>query len=418
MPPAFELPVANGPLAVVDLSLDAIRQLLEPQPRPCLSLYLPTHRTVPDNRIDLPSFLHLIEAFEMALAIDRDREEIERLLRPFRRLASDRVFWEHTHEGLAVLGAAGQARVFLLPRPVKPLALVTGRFHTLPLIRMAAAMDRFNVLTLTSRQAHVYQGRFVPGAIDPLEPVSLSPVPLRGVSQDEPLARSTVIDEEVLQPHRMRRLMNASGAVHGGFGGKQDDIDTDTEIFFRHVDEVVHERVSARNGLPLVLVALPQLAAIFRGLSKNPLLLPDYVARDVHLLPDEHLGRCVLPIFMQARERRLARELHRFAVARDRHQAGIDLAEVARAAVAGRVATLLVEEERFEPGRFDTASGAIQPDGPQPADLSRSGGQPAPRTEDLLGSIAETVLMHGGEILSLERIRMPVESGVAAIYRY
>lgn len=418
MPPVFEIPVGNGPFAVVDLSIDAVRQLLEPQPLPCLSHYLPTHRKVPDNRVDRPSFLHLVEAFEMALAIDRDRQEIERLLRPFHRLASDRFFWEHTHEGLAVFGAAGQARIFLLPRSVKPLALVTSRFHTLPLIRMVAAMDRFNVLTLTSREAHVYQGRFVPGAVDPLEPVSLSPFPLRGVSQGEPLARSTVIDEEVLQPHRMRRLMNASGAVHGGFGGKQDDIDTDTEIFFRHVDEVVHERVSARNGLPLVLVALPQLAAIFRGLSKNPLLLPDDVARDVHLLPDEHLGRRVLPIFMRSRERRLARELHRFAVARDRHLAGTDLAEVAQAAVAGRVAALLVEEERFEPGRFDTASGTIHPDGPQPADLSRSGGRPAPRTEDLLGSIAETVLMHGGEILSLERIRMPTESGVAAIYRY
>jgi hypothetical protein len=40
------------------------------------------------------------------------------------------------------------------------------------------------------------------------------------------------------------------------------------------------------------------------------------------------------------------------------------------------------------------------------------------RMEDMLGGLAETVLLHGGEILALDRIRMPTESGAAALYRY
>jgi hypothetical protein len=38
--------------------------------------------------------------------------------------------------------------------------------------------------------------------------------------------------------------------------------------------------------------------------------------------------------------------------------------------------------------------------------------------EDLFGAVAEEVLLHGGGILALDRIAMPTESGVAAIYRY
>jgi len=70
------------------LSLEAVRGLVGPHPGPCLSLYLPTHRTVPDNAVDLPSFRHLVGGFEAALAAAHPRHDIERLLQPFRRLAS------------------------------------------------------------------------------------------------------------------------------------------------------------------------------------------------------------------------------------------------------------------------------------------------------------------------------------------
>jgi hypothetical protein len=47
------------------------------------------------------------------------------------------------------------------------------------------------------------------------------------------------------------------------------------------------------------------------------------------------------------------------------------------AAVAGQVATLLIEADRFEPGQFDRATGAVETDGEQLTDLSRRGDAPA-----------------------------------------
>jgi len=76
-------------LTITALSLEAVRELLEPHPAPCLSVYLPTHRTVPDNRIDRPSFRHLVGALEMSLSAAHRRDEIDRLLRAFRLLADD-----------------------------------------------------------------------------------------------------------------------------------------------------------------------------------------------------------------------------------------------------------------------------------------------------------------------------------------
>jgi hypothetical protein len=94
------------------------------------------------------------------------------------------------------------------------------------------------------------------------------------------------------------------------------------------------------------------------------------------------------------------------------------LAEVAKAAVAGRIATLLIEADRSEPGRLDRETGRIELGGELPGDLSQAGGQPAGRTEDLLGGLAEVVLGHGGDVVALASAAMTAPGGAAAICRY
>lgn len=412
-------------LVVEAVSAAAVRSLLEPHAAPCLSLYLPTHRRVPHNRVDRPAYRHLVEALESALGMTQPRDRTESLLQPFRLLADDTAFWEHTRDGLAVLGSAGRARVFLLQRPVPPLAVVTKRFHTMPLLRAVTAQERFHVLALTSRTARLHEGTIWHdprgGTVERLDPVAL--IPLAGAEPTMDLSRADVIDEEILQPHRVQRGMGpaglgASGVVHGGAGAKRDDIDADTEIFLRHVDACVQEQASRPTELPLLLVAAARLAATFRGLSRNDRLLDEHVAVDPHLLTADALAAAVAPVFARSRAALVARELRAFEQARDRGLAAGDLAEIARAAVAGRVAVLLVEADRFETGLFDRETGAIEFAGTVAVDLSRTGDRPAVQAEDLFGSLAETVLVHGGTILALSRIDMPTESGVAAIYRY
>jgi hypothetical protein len=317
-----------------------------------------------------------------------------------RLLAEDRDFWEHTRDGLAVLAAAGAARVFLLQRPVPPMAVAAERFHTMPLVRAVSGLDRFKVLALTSRVARVFEGTAWSDsrgtAVERLDPVPVGSGPAGEI------LRAEVVDEEIFQPHRVQRGMGIEGIIHGGTGGKRDDVTADTEIFLRHVDETVHDRLSRQSGLPLVLVAQPRLAATFRGLTRNPHLLEEQVPLDPHLMTADELAAAVRPLVAAARQRTIAKAVAAYGQAHDRGLAQGDLADVARAAVAGKVATLLVEADRFEAGRFDRDSGAIE----------------FGAGEDVFGATAETVLLHGGTILALARNEMPTESGVAAIYRY
>jgi len=407
------------------LTPEAVRSLLDPPAPPCLSIYLPTHRRVPDSITDRPAFGHLVEALELRLAAVRSRDVIDRLLRPLRLLAGDAALWRRTQDGLAVLAAEGRARVFLLQRPVAPLAVARPRFHTLPLIRAVTALERFHVLTLTSRSARAWSGCIWH---DPQGDVAerLDPVPLvtePGGDGVEEVSRGDAVTVETVEPHRVKHGMGPSGRggtafVHGGFGARHDDVDRDTEIFLRHVGELVGDQVSRRTGLPLVLVAPARLAAIYRGLSTDPCLLDEGVDLDPHLLAAADLAAAVVPVFTRARAARVAAEVATFEQARGRGRGGADLADVARAAVAGRVATLLVEADRLETGRFDRRTGAVELDGRAVGDLSRTGDEPAVDREDVVGAVAETVFAKGGSVITLPRGEMPTASGVAAVFRY
>lgn len=96
-----------------------------------------------------------------------------------------------------------------------------------------------------------------------------------------------------------------------------------------------------------------------------------------------------------------------FGNAQADHKGTSDLSDAARAAVQGRVRTLLVEDGRVRAGRIDGATGAIEPDA---LDHSEVG--------DMLDDLAEIVLRTGGEVVIVPEERMPSTTGLAAVFGY
>ena len=104
---------------------------------------------------------------------------------------------------------------------------------------------------------------------------------------------------------------------------------------------------------------------------------------------------------------RLARLVEDYGTAKARQAADDDLAQVAAAAVAGRVGTLLVEDGRQVPGRLDAKTGGLRP-----GDLSD------PEVDDLLDDVAEAALRRDGQVVVVPADRMPTRTGLAAVFRY
>lgn len=367
------------------------------QETPCLSLYEPTHRSHPDNQQDPIRFRNLVKALEDSLRRTYPEEKIRALIEPFRNLAADRGFWNHTLDGLAVLAAPGLFLAYRLQRPVPELAVVADSFHTKPLLRILQSADRYQVLGLSRKEIKLFEGNR--DALDEIE-----------LADEVPRTITEALGEELTEPHLTVSTYGsgpAGPAMHHGQGGRKDEVGLDAERFFRAVDRAVLEHHSRPSGLPLVLAALPEHHHLFRRVSHNPFLLEEGI--DVH--PDtvsadelrERAWRAVEPYYLE----RLDALVEAFGAAKAKGFGADDPAQVAEAAVAGRVTTLLIDAGCEIPGRIDSTTGQVALD-----DLDH------PEVDDLLDDLAEWVMRTGGQVVVVPSERMPTETGVAAIYRY
>ncbi|MFO7694482.1 MAG: hypothetical protein R6V57_15460 [Vicinamibacterales bacterium] len=379
------------------LTHDTLRMLLAEHEPPCLSLYLPTHRRRPENQQDPIRYRNLLKVLEESLLSRYPAGVAGTLLGPFRTLASDTGFWNHTWDGLAVLGATGVFQVISLQRPVSELAVVADSFHVKPLLRMLQSADRYQVLSLNRHQIKLFEGNR-----DRLDEVDLAP----GV----PRTITDALGAELTEPHQT--VASYGGTAQGssmrhGHGSKKDEADIDEARFFRAVDRAILEHYSRPSGMPLILAALTEYHTPFRQVSHNPLLMDMGIEVDPGSLTDDQLRARAWTIVEPDFRARLRALVERFEDARSKGRGADDLAQVALAAAASRVEFLLVETERRVPGRLDPASGTMT-----------RGPLEDPRVDDLLDDLAELVLSRGGQVVVVPADDMPAATGVAAIYRF
>lgn len=380
------------------LTRASLAELTAFQGRPCLSLYQPTHRRHPENQQDPIRLRHLVKALETSLPKQLGADAVQALLEPFNALAEDRDFWNHTQDGLAVLSAAGLFRVFLLQQQVAELAVVADSFHTKPLRQQLQSTARYQVLALSLHKVQLFEGDR-----HTLDPVTLA----AGVPQ----TMAAALGEQHTEPHISVSSYGGIGSGHvpmrHGQGGRKDEIDTDAERFFRAVDRAVLEHHSRPSGLPLMLAALPEHHHRFREVSHNPFLMASGLMVDPHGLTHDNLIQRAWDVVAPQQQAQQAAWVDAYATAAAQGLGSENLSQIAHAAVAGRVGTLLIEAERQVAGRIDPSSGRIDA-----ADLAN------PRVDDVLDDLGALVESMGGEVHVLPAERMPGDTGAAASFRH
>jgi hypothetical protein len=371
-----------------------LAELLVDREAPCLSLYQPTHRSHPDNQQDPIRFRNLVKTLEDSLRLKHPTHEQRQLLARFHHVADDGGFWRHTYDGLAIFGGANYFRIFKLQRAVGELAIVADTFHTKPLVRIVQSADRYQVLALSRKAFRLFEGNR-----DVLDEVH----PSQAVSQ----SITDALKAEPAEAHQGVVSKGSAGSVHHGSRSKKDEIDSDTERFFRAVDRAMLEHHSKPSGLPLILGALTEHQTPFRAISHNSHLL----SHGIEINPDalsvealrERAWQVVEPNYLAA----LAKLVDEFGQAQSKWLGTDDLTSIGEAAAAGRVATLLVEANHEVPGRIDRTTGRLVFD-----DLAH------PRVDDLLDDVAGIGRKKGGNVVVVPADRMPTKSGAAAIYRF
>jgi len=247
------------------LTSDMMPELLSVNAGTCISLYMPTHRTHPDNLQDPILFKNLIKKLEQSLLQQYSALEATILLKPFVELANNEEFWNHTLDGLAVLGTVGIFRTIGLPLSIEELTVVADSFHTKPLRKHLQSVERYNVLGLSLHDYHIYEGNR-----NSLTELALAPGIPKNIKE--------ALGDELTDKHSTVASYGGVGGessnMHHGHGGKADEVDIDAERFFRFVAKTINDHYSKPSGLPLILAALPEHHNLFHKVSNILSLLP------------------------------------------------------------------------------------------------------------------------------------------------
>lgn len=379
------------------LTIEHLTNLRGDHKFPCISLYQPTHRRLPDSLKDAICFRNLLKEMEASLNQKYSPDEVHSAMKKFQQFAYDETFWNHRTDGLAIFSSPDIFQMFELQRKVPELIVVADNFHIKPLIRILQSADRYQLLCLTRQEAKLYEGNR-----DCLDQVELTNVPA---------TITEALGSELTEPHLTVASYGSgagvgSNAVHHGHGGRKDENEIDTQRFFRVIDRAILEHYSRPSGLPLILVALSEHQATFRALTHNSFLQADGVCQNPESLSlvdlCEKAWQKVEPFYLS----RLAQLVECYQAAVSDKRGSDDLAQVAKSVMEGRVGTLLVEADRQVPGRLD-ATGKIEP-----KELSN------PEVDDILDDLAESVLKMKGEVVVVPKDRMPSKTGLAATFRY
>ena len=381
------------------LTKELIQELLSAEQNPCISLYLPTHRSHPENLQDPIRFKNLVRQMEQSLLQKYSVNEVKEQLEPFHKLANDGEFWNHTLDGLAVFGATGLFKVVGLRQTVDELAMAADSFHTKPLRRYLQSVDRYHVLGLTLHDIRLFEGNR-----HSLEEVELT--------ADTPKTIQDALGEELTDKHSSVASYGGVGgestSMHHGHGGYKEEAEKDAERFFRVIAEVIYENYSKPTGWPLILAALTEHHSLFQKVSRNPFLLPKGIEINPASVSTDKLIGMAWEIMEPAYLQKLDSLAERFGQARADGKGSDDYKEVAVAAVEGRVDTLIVEADRIIAARITN----LVTGNTQKKNITN------PIVDDLLDDMGELVTKMGGQVMVLPAVKMPSQTGLAAIYRY
>jgi hypothetical protein len=381
------------------LNKELIQELLAVDQATCLSLYMPAHRSHPENLQDPIRFKNLVKQLEESLMLKYSGSEAKKHLEPFEALFTDESLWNHTMDGLAVFSAPGLFKVVGLPVSVDELAMVADSFHTKPLRQYLQSTDRYHVLGLSLHGFRLFEGNR--HALVELE-----------LRADVPESRTDVPGDELTGKHSAVASSEVTGeensSLYHGHGSKKDEEDKDAEQFFRVVANVIYERYSKPTGWPLILAALPEHHSLFQKVNKNPLLLSSSIAINPTSVSPEKLISLAWEIMEPEYMLKLDSLTDRFEQAKAKGKGSDDIKEVAAAAVEGRVDTLLIEAGRMIAVRITN----LVTGNTQKKDLSN------PKVDDLLDDMGELVTKLGGQVIVFPAEKMPSQTGLAAIFRY
>ncbi len=362
---------------------------------PCVSVFMPMHRSGPETQQDLIRLKNLIrEAEERLIARGLRTPEAKELLEPAERLLRDGLFRQHQSDGLAMFLSLGVFHYYPLPFVFEEMVIVTDRFHIKPLLPLLSGDGRYFVLALSQNKIRLLQSTHY----------SVSELDVADVPEN--LAETLRDDDSWKDLHMHSALSGGQGTFSSVTHGSEVDSKENIKRYFRRIDKGLHEFLRNERA-PLVLAGVDYLHPIYKEVNSYPHLMDEGIAGNPERLSagelHERTWTIVKPYFQKAQQE----AVNRYKEFASSGQASNRIRKIIPAAYHGRIELLFVNPDLQQWGTFDPGTDEIH--------LHK---KEKTGDEDLLEFAAIQTLLNGGTVYLVGAEKMSDTDPLAAVFRY
>lgn len=357
---------------------------------PYVSLYMswPEHTPVEKLRIRFKNMLKHVKTVMAETYSDTDFAPYAAELEPYEQ---DPMFWQDSEaNGIGMLTNGAQTYVTPMYEAVDEVATVTEVPQILPLMLDEATATDFDILALNADSIQLYHNHG-----HQVRSVSLP--------DDAPQTLKGTLGTEI-RGGELNSVSQGGGHVtYHGHNEKSAEKASDQRRFYQAVDQYLLTNYSNPKKMPLVLMGLAENVAVFREISKNHHLLPKLaVVKSPATLDFVELDDLLEPVRATLRDRRRQHFANVIENARGNGSYTDELATIVSAALRGQIAILFVQagariHARLEGDQIERDSKAAQ-------------------HANLLNTLADIVLGHGGQVELLPEAHLSAKVGATMRY--
>lgn len=362
------------------MGTELVRDLESHRGYPAISVFLPTHRTHPENNQDSIQLKNLVREVEERLHQELTKREAAGAVKNLAELAEG-IDHEHNLDGLALFASSDFSRCVRLPFSVSARAQIDEAFAVRDLIYAYNRSPHYLVIVFDENHTRLYSAY-----LDVLEEVKLGDFPM---SHGGPGGASRLPGGQGVNPSGVR--------------------DAHRREFVRAVDDEI-KAILKIDDSPLFAVGTEDFLADFNTATQHGERMIGSL-HGSHGDTDAHsLGALVWPIAREGFARERAKTLSRLDSAIGVGKSASGIVQVWEAASQGRVEMLIAEEGFRQPAIMAPAAGGLPTLAADATD---------PRTQDDLVDVAiQLTLKHGGKVFFADPGTMGQHDHVAAVLRF
>lgn len=384
--------VIPGDMHIADaFTRDDLDVLLNTEKGPCVSVYLPTHRSGKKTLQNVTRFKNAMGAVqELIPEIDPE---------PVMGLVEDTAFWQHQNEGFAMFISPDFLRIYRLPRRFSEVVAVADRFHLTPVMPLVVYDSVFFILALSQNECKLFKCTMQ--TCREIRPKNLP----------ESLAQALRFDlqEKQLQFHTASPAPRQGGKKSVAFHGHGVNTDEDkTRIlrYFQAIDKALTDFLGSRNE-PLILAGVDYLHPLYKTANSYPHLLEEGIKGNMEeeKIQDLHGAgaKIVEPVIRQD----LDRAVKQYHDLKGTGRTANDLEQIVKESTAGRISHLVFSEDEHAWGEFIPEQGTV---------ILHAEKQK--QDQDLLNTAVCHAMRNGASVFPVPGTQMPDQSPAAAVFRY